>query len=448
MQGAIDFTEGNIKKEILLFAFPLFIGNLFQQFYNVADSIIVGNFLGQEALASVSSSDPLQNLLIGFFTGMAVGAGVIIARARGERNKEKLKRAIHTDIALALLSGTLLSLTAFILTPSILKLIGTPENILAGSISYFRIYSAGLIFNLLYNVLMGIMNAVGDSKHPLIYLIISSIVNVILDLIFIGIFHLGVGYAALATIMSQLISVILSASKLIITSEDYKLDIKSIGFSPKELKAILYNGFPTGIQNSVINIANIVIQSNINAFGSVAVAACGVFVKLEGFAFLPITCFSLALTTSISQNLGAEKPDRAKNAARFGILAPAILSELLGIFFLLFAPYLMALFNKDPAVITMGAERAKIECLFFFFLTVSHCTAGVLRGAGKAIVPMAVMLSVWCVFRVIYINVMIRLIADIRVLYTAYPVTWVISAIIFFIYLTKSNWLNQDRVIA
>lgn len=441
----IDFTEGNLKKEIILFAVPLFIGNLFQQFYSITDSIIVGNFLGQEALASVASSDPLTNLIIGFFTGLAIGGGVVIARAKGESNSDKLQQAIHTSVALALISGVFLSIISFILTPSILRFIDTPENIIDASIVYFRIYSAGLIFTLLYNILMGIMNAVGDSRHPLYYLMFSSFVNVVLDLVFIAIFHLGVGAASLATVISQALSVILSARRLIKTNEDYKLQIKKIRFYPKELKAIIYNGFPTGIQNSVINIANVVVQSNINAFGSVAVAASGAYTKLEGFAFLPITCFSLALTTSISQNLGAGNKERAKSAARFGIMLPAILSEIIGLSFMFFAPMLVALFNKDPEVIKMGVERMRMEALFFCFLTISHCTAGVLRGAGKAIVPMAVMLSVWCLFRVIYINVMIRLFQHIEVLYTAYPVTWIISTIAFMIYLKRSNWLEIEK---
>ena len=445
MQRAIDFTEGNIKKDIILFAIPLFIGNLFQQFYNAADSIIVGNFIGQEALASVSSSDPLTNLLIGFLNGMAIGAGVVIARAKGEGNSEKIRKAVHTDIALALLSGLLLSIFAFTFTPSILRMMKTPQNIMEGSIKYFRIYSAGLIFTLLYNVLMGIMNAVGDSRHPLYYLIFSSILNVILDLIFVGLLHFGVGAASLATIISQAVSAALSLTRLMKINEDYRIRISEIRFSRPELKRIVSNGFPSGIQNSVINIANIVVQSNINAFGSAAVAASGIFVKLEGFAFLPITCFSLALSTCVSQNIGAGKNERAKCAARFGIAVPSILSEILGILFLVLSPKLISLFNKDPEVVRMGSDRAKIECLFFCFLTISHCTAGILRGAGKAVIPMTVMLSIWCVFRVIYITLMLHIFPRIEVIYTAYPVTWTISAAIFIIYLLKADWLKEKH---
>ena len=445
MQKAVDFTEGNIRKDIILFAVPLFIGNLFQQFYHAADSIIAGNFLGQEALASVSSSDPLTNLLIGFFNGMAIGAGVVIARAKGEGNREKLRKAIHTDIAFAIISGALLSLLAFSFTSSILRIMKTPDNIMDGSVAYFRIYSLGLIFTLLYNVLMGIMNAVGDSRHPLYYLIFSSSLNVILDLLFVGLMGYGVGAASLATVISQAVSVVLSLSRLMKVQEDHRVRLSEVRISGPELKRIVANGFPSGIQNSVINIANIVVQSNINAFGSAAIAASGVFVKLEGFAFLPITCFSLALTTCVSQNLGAGKPERAESAARFGIITPAVLSELLGIAFLLSAPQLAGLFNKDPDVIRMCSDRARIECLFFCFLTISHCSAGVLRGAGKAVIPMAVMLSVWCVFRVIYITLMLRLFPSIEVIYTAYPVTWTISASVFIIYLLKADWIRDGR---
>lgn len=445
MQKAIDFTEGSIRKNIILFAIPLFIGNLFQQFYNAADSIIVGNFIGQEALASVSSSDPLTNLLIGFLNGMAIGAGVVIARAKGEGNSEKIRKAIHTDIALALLSGLLLSIASFIFTPYILRAMRTPQNIMEGSVRYFRIYSAGIIFTLLYNVMMGIMNALGDSRHPLYYLIFSSTLNVLLDLVFVGLFHFGVGAASLATIISQAVSAALSFIRLMRINDDYRIRISEIGFSAPELKRIVSNGFPSGIQNSVINIANIVVQSNINAFGSAAVAASGIFVKLEGFAFLPITCFSLALSTCVSQNIGAGKNYRAKSAARFGITIPPLLSELLGILFLILSPKLITLFNKDPEVIRMCSDRARIECLFFCFLTISHCSAGILRGAGKAIIPMTIMLSVWCVFRVIYITLMLHIFPRIEVIYTAYPVTWTISSAIFIMYLLKADWLKEKK---
>ena len=438
----IDFTAGPIRKNMLLFAVPLLLSNLFQQLYNAADSVIVGNFVGAEALAAVSSSTPLINMMVGFFNGMAIGAGVVIAGYFGARDMEKLRRAIHTDIAFGIIAGAVLVILGTVFTPLILRWMQTPEDVLPESIRYFRIYSLGVIFSVLYNIMMGIMNAIGDSRHPLYYLILSSIINIFLDLFLVGVVHTGVGGAAFATIMSQAVSSILCLRKLMHDDTPYRVRLRDIRIDMGMLRRIISYGLPSGIQNSVINFANIIVQTNINTFASAAVAGSGAYSKIEGFAFLPITSFSLSLTTFVGQNIGAGKRDRVLKGMRFGILCSITLAEIIGLCFFLFAPLLISLFNTDPAVVSFGVRQARIESLFYCFLALSHCIAGVLRGAGKATVPMMIMLGSWCIFRVIYITVALSISHTVELVYAAYPITWLISSSFFILYLMKTDWLR------
>ncbi len=442
MAGNIDLTRGSIKKGLLSFAFPLFLGNLFQQLYNTADSLIVGNFLGPLALASVSSSAPLIFMLIGFFNGVAMGAGVVISKSFGARDKEMLDRAVHTDIAFGLSAGALLTVFAVLFTPVILRLMKTPEDIMPTSSEYFRIWSWGLIFNIMYNICMGIMNAVGDSKHPLYYLIFSSVTNIVLDLLFIGVLGYGVWAAALATTVSQALSVVLSLNRLFRGNEVFKVEIRKIRFDIAVLKEIVRMGFPSGIQNSVIGFANAIVQTNINTFTSVAVAGSGAYSKIEGFAFLPITCFSMGLMTFMGQNLGAKEYERAKKGAGFGILTSITLAEVIGVLVFIFAPVLIALFNDDPEVVSYGTRQARMESLFYFGLAMSHCIAGIMRGCGKAKVPMFIMMGIWCVFRVTFLTVVLSFYHRVEVIYTVYPLTWSMSSVLFLIYFFRADWIH------
>ena len=435
-------TEGPIWKRMILFAIPLFLGNLFQQLYNTADSLIVGNFLGSDALAAVSSSGSLIFLMVGFFNGISLGAGVVIARYFGAREKEKVQDAIHTTVAFGIVAGILLTAIGLIMTPTFLRWMGTPADVLKNSVLYFRIYFLGSIAFVLYNIFVGILQSVGDSRHPLIYLIISSVTNVVLDLLFIGVFRFGVGSAAVATILSQFLSAILSLIHLMRCKEDYQIDLKKIRFDFPMLKLIISNGLPSGFQNSIISFANVIVQSNINSFGKMAVAGCGAYSKIEGFGFLPITCFALSLNTFISQNLGARQYERAKKGAKFGVLCSITMAEIVGIIIFFTAPYLVAAFNNDPQVVAFGTAQARTITLFYFLLAFSHCIAGILRGAGKSTIPMFVMLICWCIIRVSYITVAVRIIPDIKVIFWAYPITWTLSSILFIIYYFKADWIH------
>ena len=440
--SAVSMTTGPIWKRIVFFAIPLFFGNLFQQLYNTADSLIVGRFLGSTALAAVSSSGNLIFLMVGFFNGLAIGAGVVVAKYYGAKKFHIVQRAIHTIMALGLISGILLTVVGVLAAPQILVLMGTPSEVLPNSITYFRIYFSGSLAFVMYNFMVGILQSVGDSRHPLIYLVISSIVNIVLDLLFVGVFHLGGGSAALATIISQFISAFLCLWQLMRSPEEYRVRLSKIRLDFLVLRQIIANGLPAGLQNSIISLANVVVQSNINKFGEMAVAGCGSYSKVEGFGFLPITCFALALTTFISQNLGAKEYQRAKKGAVFGVVCSITLAELIGLVIYGLAPVLISAFSSTPEVISYGTAQARVVTLFYFLLAFSHCMAGILRGAGKSTVPMLVMLACWCIIRVTYITVTVRLIPNIRVIFWAYPLTWTLSSIVFLIYFLKSDWIH------
>lgn len=438
----IDMTSGSIWKCMVSFAIPVFIGHLFQQLYNTADSIIVGNFVGKEALAAVSSSGNLIFMMTGFFMGLCMGAGVIISRYLGARDFEKMQKTIHTAVAFALCCGATLSVLGLWLAPKLLVLMKTPENVLPLSITYFRIFFFGSFFSLTYNVCAGILQAVGDSKSPLKFLIIASITNIILDLVFVGVFHWGVAGAAAATVISQMLSAVMGFRKLVKSEGYYKLHLNKIRFDLSRLKEILHQGIPSGINNSIISIANVVVQSNINAFGDTAMAGCGSYSKIEGFIFIPIMSFAMAITTFIGQNLGAGNHERALKGSRFGILAAVVSAEILGVILWLTCPWVIPLFNDDPAVVAIGVNQMRTESLFFFTLAFAHAVSAVMRGAGRAKMPMYTMLLCWCIIRVTYITVAVKFFPVIETVYWAYPLTWFLSCIIFAFYYFKGNWLH------
>ena len=440
--SATLMTNGPIWKRPVSFAIPLFWGNLFQQLYNAADSLIVGNFLGSNALAAVSSSGNLIFLLVGFFNGIAIGAGVVTAKYFGAGETENLKKSIYTTVSFGIICGIALTIIGIVAAPRILLLMGTPEEVLPNSLSYFRIYFAGSLAFVMYNFFVGILQAMGDSRHPLFFLIASSMTNIVLDLLFVGGFGMGVGSAAFATIISQFLSAFLCLRQLMKGNDVFRLELSKIRIDPYMLKQIVINGVPAGVQNSIISVANVFVQSNINTFGATAVAGCGSYSKIEGFGFLPVTCFSQALTTFIGQNLGAREYERAKKGAVFGAVCSLSIAELIGLGINFLAPTLIGSFGGGPEAIGYGITWARTVTWFYFLLAFSHCMAGILRGAGKSTVPMFVMMICWCVIRVSYISIVVRFIPDIQVIFWAYPLTWALSSLVFLIYFLKSDWIH------
>ena len=318
-----------------------------------------------------------------------------------------------------------------ILTPQILRWMGTPDDVLVNSIAYFRMYFIGSIAVVMYNVGASILQSVGDSKSPMRYLIAASLINIVLDLILVGWLRMGVAAAAFATIASQTVSAVLAFAKLTRSQEAWAVHWNEVKFDGPSLKAVIVQGLPSGIQNSVISIANVIVQSNINSFGAQAMAGCGAYSKVEGFAFLPVTCFAMALATFVSQNVGAGRPDRVKKGMKFGCLCSVLMAEVVGATIYAASPWLIGAFSREADVIAFGVRQAHTITLFYCLLAFSHCCAGILRGLGRPVVPMMVMLAVWCLLRITYITVTLHFIRNIGVVFWAYPLTWSISSVLF-----------------
>ncbi len=437
-----DMTVGNPYKMMLEFAIPVFLSQVFQQLYNTADALIVGKYLGTNALAAVTSSGTLIFLMISFFMGTAMGGGVVISKYFGAGDKEQVSKAVHSLMAFGIASGLLLTVIGVMLTPVFLVWMQTDPAVMPEAVVYFRYYFLGALAMVMYNICRSIMNALGDSRRPLYYLIFSSVLNVALDLLFLAVFGMGVGSAAVATVISQAGSVVLCMIHLLKKGNLFTVEISRIRIYRDVFGEIIRFGLPSGVQNSVIALANVIVQSQINSFGAMAMAAYGTHAKIEGFAFLPITSFNMACTTFISQNLGARKYDRAKKGAAFSILTAVLLAEAIGVFYYLFAPQLIGLFDKTPGVIAFGVQQAHTVALFYCLLAFSHSVAAVCRGAGKAFVPMIIMLSIWCVVRIIYIVLVMRFTGEIKHIYMAYPITWGISSIIYLIYYLFCDWVH------
>ncbi len=436
-------TSGSIKRNLISFAIPIFFGNLLQQLYQTIDSLVVGNFVSKEALAAISSISSLTMLLVGLFQGIFVGAGVVISRSFGEGKKDSVEKAVHTTVALALISSLFLTIFGYHFAPVILSWMKTPPDVFVDAETYIRIIFAGISTLVLYNTASGILQAVGDSKNPLKFLAVSAVLNVVLDLLFVLKFNLGVAGVAYATVIAQTVSVFLSFRLLFTTRDWVRVEIRKIKIHRRFAAETLRLGVPSGIQNSVTSFANVILQYSINLFGASAIAGNGAFMRIQGFAFIPITAFALALTTFTSQNLGAREYERVRQGARFGIFFAMLIAEGIGLLLYFGATPMIALFSRDPEVLYYGVQKAQISSLLLFPLALSHAMAAIYRGAGKSIIPMLVMLAVWCVFRIIFIQVGLAIYHDIRVVFWAYPVTWSISSIIFIIYYFTVDWMGQ-----
>lgn len=428
-------TSGNLKKQILAYTFPILVGYLFQQLYNTADALIVGNFLGETALAAVTGVGSLTFLFIGFFTGFATGASVIVAREIGANNEDKTRRVVHTTVALGIVLSILMTVSGFFLCNPLLKAMGTPSDVLPLSNAYLRIYFLGSSAIVMYNMLVGILRAGGDSTHPLYYLVASSLINVVLDIVFITVFKMGVEGAAFATVISEILSMVLCWGQLVKEDSMIHLNFRNIRFHKHELKEILEYGLPTGLQGSVIDIANVLIQSYINSFGACAVAGIGAYSKVEGFMFLPVTSFSMAMTTFISQNIGARKYERARKGILFGIATSLTIIETIGVIIFFFAPVFIEAFNSNPEVVAYGVQRARTCALFFCLVGFSHVVSAIMRGEGRPVVPVIVMLVCWCAVRVTVLLTIGQFIHDIRLANWLYPITWSLSSIVYIMYL-------------
>ena len=437
-------TEGVIWKQFLLFSVPLLIGNLFQQLYNTVDSVVVGNFIGSEALAAVGSSNSLINLIIGMFLGIATGAGVIISQYYGAGDERKLSWAVHTCIALSLIGGVALSILGVLASPLILKWMGTPEDVMEGSVVYLRIFFSGSLFNLLYNMTAGVLRAVGDSRRPLYYLAVSSAVNVVLDLVFVVGFQMGIAGAAWATIIAQAVSALLALVALMRTQDIYRVDLKKLKIDVRMMKRILAIGIPSGIQQSIISLSNVIVQSNINIYGSAAMAGYGASSKIDGFVTLPLQSFCIAATTFTGQNIGAKKKKRVIQGIFQGIAISLIYTLILSPILLWRSEDVLRIFGSDPAVLEYGKISMTILIPLYSVLSIHQILMGTLRGAGKTMVTMMIGLGNMCVLRMIYINGIVPFFHSFEAVMLCYPITWFSTMVMDILYCWKGKWLPEN----
>ncbi len=443
--GTTDLIHGSIAKSIFWFSIPLLIGNLFQQLYNTFDSYVVGNYVGKEALAAVGASSPIINMLIGFFMGLATGAGVIIAQYYGAGDYKRLKKAVHSSAALTLVMSVLLTILGVLGTDPMLHAVGTPIDVFPESSTYLSIYFIGICFALIYNMGSGILRAIGDSKRPLYFLVIACIINIILDFLFVKYLKWGVAGAGYATLIAQAISAIMIVYVLMKSEEAHQLIIKDIRFDVPILKKIIMVGLPTGLQQSIVSLSNLVVQSYVNGFGSSVVAGYSASIRIDGFVNLPLQSFNMAITTFVGQNIGAKQFDRVKKGTKIAMAMTFAVIAFISVILFLYGKSFIAVFNSEPSVVEAGRTMQLAFVPFYIVLPIVQIYNGVLRGAGKSSVPMYIMVFNFVILRQIYLILITKITSSVYYVFMGWPVTWVTCAIMFIIYYHKVNWLNENN---
>ena len=439
----IIMTEGIIWKQLLAFSLPLLAGNLFQQLYNTVDSVVVGNFIGSDALAAVGSSNSLINLIIGLFMGIGTGAGVIISQYYGARDERKLHWAVHTTMALSLTGGGILIVVGVLMSPLILSWMGTPEGVMPNSVAYLRIFFCGSLFNLVYNMGAGILRAVGDAKRPLYYLCVSSVVNIILDLVFVVVFGMGTEGVGYATVAAQAVSSVLTVRALIKTEDIYRLIPKKIRIDKRMMMRILKLGIPSGIQQSIISLSNVIVQANVNSFGSAAMAGFGAYSKVDGFAMLPLQSFCMAATTFTGQNIGARKSKRIKQGVYQGIVISMAYTAVISVILYLNAKHILKIFSPDTEVIAYGYSTMLILLPFYWTLAIHQILMGSIRGSGRTMVSMLIGVGNMCILRMIYINLLVPFFPSFGAVMWCYPITWITTMLMDCVYTLKARWIPK-----
>ena len=441
-----NMTEGNIWMHLILFALPLLIGNLFQQLYNTVDSIVVGNFVSKTALAAVGSTDNIINTIIGFFSGLATGAGVVISHSFGSGDKKALHRAVHTTITLTFVLSIFFTIAGLLLAPLFLKLMATPEDVLPEASAYLRIYFAGVSGLMIYNMGSGILRAVGDSRRPLYILIVCAVTNIVLDLAFVVYLGAGVEGVAYATIISQWISAILVLVILTKEQSDYRLVWKDLRIDKRTTLSILRIGFPAGLQMAITAFSNVFVQSYINQFGSSCMAGWTTYGKLDKFCLLPIQSLGLSITTFVGQNLGAKKMERARKGTAYAVILSIGAALVLMMPVMATAPMLATLFTKDPEVIAYGVRFIRLMMPFYVAISFNQILGNALRGAGNSVVPMILMMSSFIVFRQIYLFAISHIYNTITSVALGYPFGWILCSVLLLIYYMKVGLTMKKEV--
>ena len=440
---ANTITEGVIWKQLLFFFFPILIGTFFQQLYNTVDTIIVGQYVGTQALAAVGTTGTLINLLVGFFVGISSGATVIISQFFGGGDWKNLSKAVHTSIALALAGGLVVKALGLLTSRPSLSLLGVPEEILDDALLYLNIYYGGILFCLVYNVGTGVLRAIGDSRMPLYVLIVCCLVNIVLDLLFVVSFHWGVLGVALATVLSQAVSAVLVMLRLMCTNESYRVELKHIGFDRGILRNVIRIGLPAGLQSVMYSLSNLIIQAGINSFGTTVIASWAAIGKVDGFIWMVMGAFGISITTFVGQNFGAGHYDRVKRSVKvcLGMTLGTILA--LSAVILLFSRPLLGFFTGDAAVVETGAAFLQILGPSYFLFVFIEILSGAIRGAGEALQPMLITTFGVCGLRFVWMLCVVPFFPSMEMVAMNYPVTWLITAVVFTIYYLRMKWLDR-----
>lgn len=441
-----QITEGKIAPQLLAFFFPIWFGTFFQQLYNTVDAVVVGNYVGKQALAAVGGAAAIiMNLLVGFFVGLSSGATVIISQYYGARNAQNVSRAVHTAVALSVAGGVVLAGVGLACGPAVLRLMNTPESVMQDSVLYLRVCFIGIVFNLIYNVGSGILRAVGDSRRPLYFLIVCSVSNALLDILFVAVLRWGVFGAALATVLAQVISAALVLICLCRANASFKLYLSQVRPYARQLAQIVRIGIPAGLQSVLYTVSNMVIQTGINGFGTDALAAWSAYGKIDGIFWMTISSFGVAITTFVGQNFGAGKIDRCKKSVRVCLLMSFAATFILSGLMLLGGPLLFRLFNKDEAVIETGVMMMRFLVPFYFTYVCIEILSGAVRGAGDALKPMLITCIGVCVLRVVWVTLAVPVWHSLQTVCFSYPITWTITSILFIIYYRCGGWLRRGK---
>lgn len=437
-------TEGVIWKQILIFFFPILFGTFFQQLYNTVDAMIVGNFVGKEALGAVGgTTGTLINLMVGFFVGLSSGATVIISQYFGATDPTQVRKAVHTSIMLAIVGGAAMMIAGLFGSSYMLELMGVPKEIMAYSLTYMRIYFIGMIPNMLYNIGSSILRAVGDSRRPLYFLILACFVNILLDLVFVVALGWEVMGVALATILSQTVSAALVMYTLIHSDVTYQVHIDQLHFTPSILRAIVLIGLPAGVQSVAYSLSNAIIQSSINSFGTDAIAAWTAFGKIDSLFWMTMTAFGVAITTFAGQNFGAHQLQRVKKSVRICLSMAIVTSIALSILFWFAGPWIYRLFTKDVLVLEKGMEILRLLSPFFVTYVFIEILSGAMRGCGDSLVPMIMTALGVCGVRVAWILFVAPMWHDLYKVLICYPLSWILTSSFFIVYYLQGGWLRR-----
>ena len=440
-----DMTQGTIWKHLLAFALPLMIGNLFQQLYNTVDSIVVGQFVSKQALAAVGSTTSIINMLVGFFSGVSVGAGVIISQRFGAKDPEGVHKAVHTTISLTLIIGLIGTVVGIVLAPIMLTLMKTPQDVFVEAKAYLQIYFGGISGLMLYNMGSGILRAVGDSRRPLYFLVFSSCVNIVLDLLFVLGFHMGVEGVAYATIIAQFSSAALIYFTLYRTHDVHRFQPQKLRIYPEMVRSIIRVGLPAGLQQALTSFSNVFVQGYINSFGTNCVAGWSCYHRIDQFILLPMQSISMASTTFVGQNIGHRDLERTEKGIRTAVMLSIIVTGFLIGLVVIFCAPLIKIFNDDPGVVEYGVMFIRLISPFYLIICFNQIYAGALRGAGDAKAPMFIMLFSFVLFRQLYLAIGTQFINTEWFVGLGYPAGWAMCSTLQLLYYYKSKWRDRCR---